>query len=122
MTEPKLEAPGRIPLHWQMFILSFTALFLELMVIRWVPSVVRLVAYYANLMLLSSFLGLGIQPPQPSWGNMIADGRDAIVLAPWVALSPGLALILTVLACTLLGDALRDRLAGEEMLTLRSRS
>ncbi len=43
-----------------MFILSFTALFLELMVIRWVPSVVRLVAYYANLMLLSSFLGLGI--------------------------------------------------------------
>ena len=43
-----------------MFILSFAALFLELMVIRWVPSVVRLVAYYANLMLLSSFLGLGI--------------------------------------------------------------
>jgi hypothetical protein len=52
--------PGKIPLKWQMFILSFTALFLELMVIRWVPSVVRLVAYYANLMLLSSFLGLGV--------------------------------------------------------------
>ena len=50
----------RIPPRWRMFILSFTALFLELMVIRWVPSVVRLVAYYANLMLLSSFLGLGI--------------------------------------------------------------
>ena len=60
MTESKLEAPRGIPLRWQMFILSFTALFLELMVIRWVPSVVRLVAYYANLMLLSSFLGLGI--------------------------------------------------------------
>jgi len=44
---------------WQMFALSFTALFLEMMVIRWVPSVVHLVAYYANLMLLSSFLGLG---------------------------------------------------------------
>jgi hypothetical protein len=54
------EPPGKIPLKWQMFILSFTALFLELMVIRWVPSVVRLVAYYANLMLLSSFLGLGV--------------------------------------------------------------
>ena len=40
-----------------------------------------------------SFLGLGIQPPSPSWGNMIADGRDLIVLAPWVALAPGLALI-----------------------------
>src|SRR5882757_1137828 len=60
MTEPKLEAPGRIPPKWQMFILSFTSLFLELMVIRWVPSQVRLVAYYANLMLVSSFLGLGI--------------------------------------------------------------
>lgn len=55
-----MNPPGKIPLKWQMFILSFTALFLELMVIRWVPSVVRLVAYYANLMLLSSFLGLGV--------------------------------------------------------------
>ncbi|MGH7625571.1 MAG: ABC transporter permease [Gemmatimonadaceae bacterium] len=68
-----------------------------------------------------SFLGLGIQPPEPSWGNMIAGGRDAIVTAPWVALSPGVALILTVLACTLLGDALRDRLAGEETITIRAR-
>jgi peptide/nickel transport system permease protein len=55
-----------------------------------------------------------VQPPRPSWGNMIAGGRDLIVSAPWVALAPGLALVLTVLACTLLGDALRDRLAGGE--------
>lgn len=60
MSEPSLNPPEKISLKWQMFILSFTALFLELMVIRWVPSVVRLVAYYANLMLLSSFLGLGV--------------------------------------------------------------
>src|SRR3954464_2523611 len=60
MSESQTDASNRIPFKWQMFILSFTALFLELMVIRWVPSVVRLVAYYANLMLLSSFLGLGI--------------------------------------------------------------
>jgi hypothetical protein len=46
-------------MKWEMFALSFTALFLEMMVIRWVPSVLHLVAYYANLMLLSSFLGLG---------------------------------------------------------------
>lgn len=59
-----------------------------------------------------SFLGLGIQPPVPSWGNMIAGGRDLIVTAPWVSLAPGLLLIATVLAATLLGDALRDRLAG----------
>jgi peptide/nickel transport system permease protein len=61
-----------------------------------------------------SFLGLGIQPPAPSWGNMIAAGRDLIVTAPWVALAPGLAVIVTVVAATVLGDAARDRLAGTE--------
>lgn len=60
-----------------------------------------------------SFLGLGIQPPAASWGNMIAAGRDVIVTAPWVGLVPGLALIATTAAATILGDALRDRLAGE---------
>ena len=60
-----------------------------------------------------SFLGLGIQPPAPSWGNMIAGGRDLIVAAPWVALAPGLAVIVTVVSATILGDAWRDRLAGE---------
>ena len=69
-----------------------------------------------------SFLGLGVQPPRPSWGNMIADGRDAIVIAPWVALAPGIALIATVVAATLLGDALRDRLAGEGAESLRDRA
>ncbi len=55
-----IEPPeGQVRMKWEMFALSFTALFLEMMVIRWVPSVVHLVAYYANLMLLSSFLGLG---------------------------------------------------------------
>src|ERR1035437_10614675 len=56
MIEPR-EAESRI--KWEMCALSFPARFLEMMVIRWVPSVVHLVAYYANLMLLSSFLGLG---------------------------------------------------------------
>ena len=58
-----------------------------------------------------SFLGLGIQPPAPSWGNLIAGGRELIITAPWVALVPGLALVATVLACTRLGDALGDRVA-----------
>lgn len=57
-----------------------------------------------------SFLGMGVQPPAPSWGNMIASGRDALVNAPWVAVAPGAALVLVVIACTLLGDALQDRL------------
>ena len=46
---------------------------------------------------------------------MIAGGRDLIVTAPWVAIAPGVALVATVLAATLIGDALRDRLAGERI-------
>lgn len=53
-----------------------------------------------------SFLGLGIQPPSPSWGNMIAGGRDWLLTAPWIALAPGIALVLTVVGSTLIGDAL----------------
>jgi peptide/nickel transport system permease protein len=89
------------------------------------PAIVAITLGVGGAILLESglsFLGLGVQPPQPSWGNMIADGRDAIVMAPWVALAPGLALIATVVASTLLGDALRDRLAGEAPDTLRDRA
>ncbi|HET8656873.1 MAG TPA: oligopeptide ABC transporter permease [Longimicrobiaceae bacterium] len=55
-----------------------------------------------------SFLGLGVQPPTPSWGNMISDGRDALITAWWIATFPGLAIVLTVVAFNLLGDGLRD--------------
>lgn len=75
------------------------------------PAVVAITLGVGSAILLESglsFLGLGIQPPNPSWGNMIADGREAIVMAPWAALAPGLALIATVTCCTLLGDALSD--------------
>ena len=85
------------------------------------PAIVATTLGVGNAILLESglsFLGLGIQPPQPSWGNMIAGGRDLIVAAPWVAIAPGLALVVTVLACTLLGDRLRDRLAGEARATV----
>jgi peptide/nickel transport system permease protein len=57
-----------------------------------------------------SFLGLGIQPPTPSWGNMVADGRDNLIGAWWLATFPGLAIVLTVLAFNLVGDGLRDAL------------
>lgn len=55
-----------------------------------------------------SFLGLGIQPPSPSWGRMLADGRTYIASAWWIITLPGLALMLTVLGVNLLGDWLRD--------------
>jgi peptide/nickel transport system permease protein len=55
-----------------------------------------------------SFLGLGIQPPTPSWGGMILDSKEVLVSAPWVGLFPGLAIVVTVLSANLFGDALRD--------------
>jgi len=55
-----------------------------------------------------SYLGLGIRPPQPSWGNMLTDARELIVIAPWAAIFPGIAIFLTVLGLNLFGDGLRD--------------
>jgi ABC-type dipeptide/oligopeptide/nickel transport system permease subunit len=57
-----------------------------------------------------SFVGLGAPPPAPSWGAMVAEGRDLLRVAPWVSLFPGLAIGLTVLAVNLVGDGLRDAL------------
>jgi peptide/nickel transport system permease protein len=57
-----------------------------------------------------SFLGLGIPPPTPSWGNLIADGSDRLIQAWWLATFPGLAIVLTVVAFNLLADGLRDAL------------
>jgi peptide/nickel transport system permease protein len=76
------------------------------------PALVATTLGVGNAILLESglsFLGLGIQPPAPSWGNMIAGGRDLLVTAPWVALAPGIALVATVLATSVIGDEWRDR-------------
>ena len=75
------------------------------------PVIVAAALGVGNAILLEaglSFLGLGVQPPTPSWGNMIASGRDTLVNAPWVASAPGMMLVLVVVGCTLLGDAVRD--------------
>lgn len=55
-----------------------------------------------------SFLGLGAQPPTPSWGSMVSDGRDLLRVAPWVSFAPGLAIGLAVLGFNLVGDGLRE--------------
>jgi peptide/nickel transport system permease protein len=57
-----------------------------------------------------SFLGLGVQPPAPSWGNLLADGRQYLLEAPWLATFPGLVITLAVLAFNFVGDGLRDAL------------
>ena len=55
-----------------------------------------------------SFLGLGVQPPSPEWGAILASGRNYITKAPWLLLFPGLAIVLTVMSLNLIGDNLRD--------------
>jgi peptide/nickel transport system permease protein len=57
-----------------------------------------------------SFLGLGVQPPEPSWGSMLAFGRNLLSQAPWYATFPGLAIFVTVLGLNFLGDGLREAL------------
>jgi peptide/nickel transport system permease protein len=57
-----------------------------------------------------SFLGAGVQPPNPSWGTLISDGQDHISTAPWLAIAPGIAIVLSVLALNVFGDGLRDAL------------
>ena len=57
-----------------------------------------------------SFLGVGVPPPNPSWGSMVADGRSYVVTAWWVSLFPGIAILLVVMAVNIVGDALTDRI------------
>jgi len=57
-----------------------------------------------------SFLGLGVPPPTPTWGGMVAEGTRFLQRAPWLSLIPGVAIMVTVLAFNLFGDGLRDAL------------
>ncbi len=80
------------------------------------PNVIAPVIVMSSLMMgdailieaTLSFLGMGAQPPVPSWGSILASGRAHMALAPWVMIFPGLAIMLTVLGFNLLGDGLRD--------------
>lgn len=74
------------------------------------PVAVSATLGVADVILLEaglSFLGLGVQPPTPSWGGMILDARPELLSAPWTSLAPGIAIVVTVLAVNLVGDALR---------------
>jgi peptide/nickel transport system permease protein len=75
------------------------------------PLIVQLTFVFAYAVLSEaalSFLGMGPPPPAPTWGNIIADGRDYLREAAWICLFPGIAISLTVLGLNLLGDGLRD--------------
>ena len=91
---------------------------LRIMVRHLLPNIVPLTLVIASveiskMILLEgtiSFLGLGVQPPTPSWGNMIGEGRDYVTMAWWIAFFPGLAMMLTVLGVNFFADGLRDHL------------
>ncbi|HKU97611.1 MAG TPA: ABC transporter permease [Vineibacter sp.] len=73
--------------------------------------IVTCTVFMANAILVEaglSFLGVGVTPPEPSWGNMLAEGRNNILGAPWLTTFPGVMLTLTLIGFNLLGDALRD--------------
>lgn len=75
--------------------------------------IVQVTLFVAEAILIESglsYLGLGAQPPEPSWGNMLVEGRRYLDSAWWIATFPGLAIFLTVLSLNLLGDGLRDAL------------
>jgi len=55
-----------------------------------------------------SFLGLGVQPPTPTWGNLLQDARSTMATKPWLTIFPGLAILLVVLAVNFIGDGLQD--------------
>jgi peptide/nickel transport system permease protein len=68
-----------------------------------------------------SFLGLGVQPPEPAWGRMLSEGRDFIQHAPWMGIFPGVAILVTVMAFNFVGDGLRDALDPKQKSVIESR-
>jgi peptide/nickel transport system permease protein len=92
---------------------AFRVMFSELM-----PNIASSVLVFFTLIIANnilveaalSFLGAGIQPPNPSWGTLIAEGQTRITTAPWLTMVPGIAIVLTVLSLNIFGDGLRDAL------------
>lgn len=68
-----------------------------------------------------SFLGLGVQPPDPAWGRMLAEGRQFVRQAPWMGIFPGLAIFFTVMSFNFVGDGLRDALDPKQKSVIESR-
>lgn len=75
-----------------------------------ITTVIMDIAYAVTVISTLSYLGLGIQPPDPEWGALLAAGREYIRDAWWITTFPGLVLMLTIIALTLVGDGMRDAL------------
>jgi len=110
-----------LSLHGREFVLAsrtlgardFRLIFIHLLPNSLTPIIVSSVLGVASAVLIESglsFLGLGVQAPQASWGNILTDGKEYIQFAWWLSLFPGLAILITVLGYNLLGEGLRDAL------------
>jgi peptide/nickel transport system permease protein len=91
---------------------------LRVMLAELLPNIASTILVFFTLIIANnilveaalSFLGAGVQPPEPSWGTLIAEGQDRIRTAPWLTIVPGTAIVLTVVALNIFGDGLRDAL------------
>jgi peptide/nickel transport system permease protein len=92
--------------HWRIVLIHILPNILPALLVQATLSIAAAIIAEATL----SFLGLGQQPPAPSWGSMLNAAQRFLVNAPWMAVWPGLAIFLTVLSFNLLGDGLRDAL------------
>jgi len=91
------------------------------------PNVVSTVIVLLPLMIATtvlteaalSFLSIGVQPPNASWGTIIGDGQELLYTRPWVAIAPGIMIVLTVLSLNVLGDGVRDALDPRAKVRVR---
>ena len=108
-----IRASQYVEASWAMGNSDFRTLLLHV-VPNCAPQIMTLATSLFGIALLAesalSFLGLGVAPPQPTWGGMLADARTYIDKAVWLAIFPGLAISLSLLGINLVGDAVRDRL------------
>jgi peptide/nickel transport system permease protein len=98
-------------------------MFRELLPNLWSTIIVFFTLNIANNLLLESalsFLGAGVQPPDSSWGSMIAKGNELLYSAPWLTIAPGLMILLTVLSLNVLGDGLREALDPRSRVRLEA--
>ncbi len=92
---------------------DFRIIFLHILPNAMAPVLVSATLGVAAAVLVESglsFLGIGVQPPDPSWGNMLTEGKDNIEIAWWLSMFPGFAILITVMAYNLLGEGIRDSL------------
>jgi peptide/nickel transport system permease protein len=100
---------------------------LRLMLGEILPNVVSTVIVLLPLMIATtvlteaalSFLSIGVQPPNASWGTIIGDGQELLYTRPWVAIAPGIMIVLTVLSLNVLGDGVRDALDPRAKVRVR---